>query len=427
MEEDNQQISSLNVRSIRLYIAGHTIAALSLSLLFATINWDILDKTDSMRALGLVGLVQVLPIMGLVFPAGWVVDRYRKKSVLLLSCVGLIFSTLLLCFLSRNGSPLKLIYLALFLFGVARAFFAPAKTAFFLSILPEKNKPKLLSLNSSLGQLSGAIGASLSGVGIYLLGYWVGKHHLLDIYPLYILAGVGYFIFFMCVASIIPPKPLNKEAVKRNVGLRFKDFFSGVSYLREHNIILGALLLDLLAVLFGGATALLSVYAYKILGAGPIGYGLLRSATPIGAMCMALWHMKHPPMTHPGKRLIASVIGFGIVTICFGYSRWLWLSVLLMVILGALDNISVVIRSLLLSFYTKEAMRGRVLAISNLFVNMSNELGELESGELAHHIGAVGSVVLGGMLSIVCTVGVAFGFPALFRLPKIETDKNTGR
>ena len=391
-------------------ILGRSFSSLASQMQAVAIGWQIYALTGSAFSLGLVGLAQFLPVVTLVLVAGHVVDRSdrRKIAAICQAIAGTAALALALAAFTHHLTP-AMIYAVVVVVGAAKAFEGPSLQALLPALVPGELFPSAAALSSSLFQTATILGPSLGGL-LYGLGSGI-------VYA--ICAG----IFFMAALSTYQVPVIIRTAALEPPSLA--SFFGGLTFIRRRPEILGAISLDLFAVLLGGATALLPVYAHDILKAGPVGLGLLRAAPGIGAILVSVWLTRHPLRGVLGLKMFAAVSVFGLATIVFGISRSLPLSVAMLATLGGADVVSVVIRSSLVQMRTPDSMRGRVAAVNMLFIGSSNQLGEFESGTLAALVGATPAVVLGGVGTLL-VAGVWMGlFPALRRLNTIELEPET--
>jgi MFS family permease len=394
--------AALRYRDFRLLSFGRVIAALGEQMLGVAVGWELYERTGSAFALGLVGLVQVLPVITLSLWAGHAADRYNRKKVLLLSQLLLAACSLGLAYLSFTQGSLLLVYMFLLLIGVGRAFNSPASSALLPQTVPPEVFPSAATWSSSTWQFAAVFGPALGGLMIAVFNSAVG---------VYLIDGVAALIYVIFVSLI-----RGKRVERSREAFTFKAMISGFQFIRQNKVILAAVTLDMFAVLFGGAVALLPVYAKDILQVGSEGLGWLRAAPSIGAMMMVLVITYMPPFKRAGRALLWAVIGFGIATIVFGVSRSFLLSMAALITLGAMDNISVVVRMTLLLTRSPDEMRGRVSAVNNVFIGMSNELGAFESGVTAAMFGPVLAVILGGIGTILVVLGVARTWPEIGQL-----------
>jgi MFS family permease len=398
----------LRFRDYRLLLAGRFISSLGNQMLSFAIGWELWLRTRDALALGLIGLVQVIPVLVLSLPAGHVADQYNRKRIMYATQALLALCSLALAWLSYTQGPLVLVYLCLLGIGIARAFNDPAAS----TLLPQTVPPQLFSRaatwSSSTWQLAAIAGPALAGVAVAWLD---------SVTVIYVFDAVAAVTFLVLVA-LIQGRPL---ALSRKAAT-LDSLAEGLRFLRGERVLLAAITLDMFAVLFGGAVTLLPVYATDILHVGPEGLGIMRAAPSIGALLMAVTLAYLPPFERAGRALLLAVAGFGAATIVFGLSTTFWLSVLMLALTGALDNISVVIRSTLLLTRTPDEMRGRTSAVNSIFIGASNELGGFESGTAAWLFGPIVSVVGGGLATILVVLAVARAWPEMRRLERLEPE-----
>jgi MFS family permease len=396
--------AALYERDFRLFLGGHVLSVLGVQMQNVAVGWQLYDKTNSAWPLALVGLIQAAPMIGLALPAGQIADRFDRRKILMTATVLAVISALGLAAVSATGGNVKLMYACLFLSGLARAFQGPARS----SLMPQL-VPRSMFTNAVSWAVSGFEMASLAGpaLGGMLIGIFGGATKV------YLLAAVGSVFYFSMLAAITKC-PFVAESQKDNAATKdWRSFMVGLSYVWRTKLLFTVMSLDLFAVLLGGAVALLPVYAKDILHVGPAGLGWLQAAPSIGAVTMALLMTHLPPLKKAGSALLWSVAGFGVATIIFGFSTNFWLSVAMLFLTGAFDNISVVIRHILVQTLTPDEMRGRVSAVNGMFISASNEIGRFESGSVAALAGAVFSVVSGGIGTLVVVAVTAFVSPQL--------------
>ncbi|MFM2484622.1 MFS transporter [Celerinatantimonas yamalensis] len=350
-------------------------------MLSVALGWQVYAMTGRAFDLGLIGLAQFIPSLLLALPAGHVADQFRRRQIIVLSR----FFELVAIVLLAIGSWLKILDETMLLglvvwIGVFRAFEFPAMQSIVPSLVPESILPRAMAMNSSAGQMATIIGPALGGF------LYIGGADLV-----YAVSSALYLVALLCMIGV----PLSQVIARTPATL--KTLFAGIHFIRARPVILGVISLDLFAVLLGGATALLPIFARDILHTGPWGLGLLRAAPAVGALLMSFWLAHRIIQRRVGLIMFASVAGFGIATIVFALSHWLWLSLLSLALLGAFDMISMVIRGALVQLDTPDEMRGRVSAVNSIFINTSNQLGEFESGVLASAFGAVGAAAIGGV------------------------------
>lgn len=398
---------AFSFRDFRLLIIGRFIASLGNQMLSVAIGWELWVRTHDAFALGMIGLVQVIPVILLSLPAGHVADQYNRKRIVFITQVFFALCSVGLALLSIFQGPLLLIYLCLLGIGTARAFNDPATSTLLPQTVPPSAFTSAATWSSSSWQLASIVGPALAGVIIASVN---------QIAIIYIFDAVAAIVFLILVA-LIKGRPLALSAKTATL----ESLAEGLRFIRSTKVILAAITLDMFAVLLGGAVALLPVYATDILKVGPDGLGWLRAAPSIGALIAALLMAYLPPFKSAGKTLLLSVAGFGLATIVFGLSTSFWLSIAMLALLGGLDNISVVIRSTLLLTLTPDEMRGRISAINGIFIGTSNELGSFESGLTAALFGPVLSVVAGGIGTILVVLAVTKIWPEMKDLKKLDS------
>ena len=362
------------------------------------VGWRVYDLTRDPFDLGLVGLVQFLPALLLVLVTGATADRFNRRLImaLCLAVEALCCAALLFLIWTNHGSVMP-IFIVLVVFGVARAFLGPAQSSLVPNLVPPEDLSNAIAWNSSAWQVATIVGPVAGGL----------------LYGVNAETAYGTAFILMCAAAglvLFVPKPPQKTSAQTT---SLETLFAGFRYVWSEKVVLGAISLDLFAVLLGGATALLPVYARDILETGPWGLGLLRSAPGIGAIAVALWLARNPIRNYAGLIMFASVAGFGIATIVFGLSTVVWVSVLALVFMGAFDMVSVYMRETLLQLWTPDVVRGRVNAVNMVFVGASNELGEFRAGISAALIGTVPAVVVGGAGTVAVALLWAKWFPQL--------------
>ena len=394
-------------RDFASYWTARLAATVGNTIMVVVIGWQVYDVArqtmgvrDASFWLGMVGLAQFVPLFLLTLVAGYVADRIDRGWIVRLSTLLELGCAALLALLSWTGTmTLPALFAVAALLGVGRAFAGPALSAFMPNLVPKEALPTAIAWSSIAWQV-GAVGGPPAGGLLYGVADWLPY-------------AVSVALYVLSFAAVLRIGPMPRGNAGESHPLR--AVIEGLAYVRDNKLVLGAITVDLFAVLLGGATAMLPVYARDILHAGPAGLGLLRAAPAVGAAIVALTLTRLPLRRHVGAKMFWCVALFGVTTVAFGLSRDVWLSVGILAVMGAADMISVNVRSSLIQLHTPDAMRGRVSAVSGLFISASNELGEFRSGTLANVIGPVESVVIGGALAVVITGLCAIGFPALRR------------
>ena len=402
--------SPLAIPDFRFYWAARFAAVLATMSMVVILGYQVYDTAradygmsvrEASFYLGLVGLAQFLPLFLLTPVAGWVADRFERRLVArLANTIDLGICVTLAAVTQADALTLPLLFTLAALHGVARVFVGPAMAAIAPNIVPAPLLPRAIAMSSIAWQSASVAGPAIGGI-LYAqdaaLPHWVSAAFL-----------VVAILALTPVRRVMPP-PM--QAGARPV----RQMVDGLAYVRDHRFLLGAITLDLFAVLLGGATALLPVYARDILGVGPVGLGWLRAGPAVGAAVVALWFAWRPLHRNVGVKMLWAVAGFGVATIVFGLSRSMALSMAALIALGGLDMLSVYVRSSLVQLHTPDTMRGRVSAVSGLAISASNELGELQSGVAAALLGPVGAVVFGGAGAIAVTGLYSWLFPELRR------------
>ena len=402
---------ALRYRDFRLFFIAVFLSSVGEQMLSVAIGWELYQRTNSAFSLGLVGLVQVLPVMALALPAGSLADRVNRKRMMLVAQALFVVSAAGLTLLSAFQGPLLLIYGCLLLGGIAASLSGPVSSALLAQTVPESAYENAATWESSSWQLASVGGPAFGGLLIALF------HRAA---PVYFINALAICVVILCVSLLRGQQPTYQ--VRKSSTLR--SLAEGLSFLRRTQVILAAITLDLFAVLLGGATTLLPIFARDILHVGPTGLGLLQAAPSVGAVCMTLCLAHIPPFKRAGRVLLLAVATFGLATCIFGVSRLFWLSLLMLAVLGASDNISVVIRSTLVLTRTPDEMRGRIASVNSLFVNMSNQLGGFESGMVAQLCGPIVTVAAGGLGTILVVLLVAALWPEMRRLGALNTGKS---
>src|SRR5690349_13076160 len=407
-KERHDPYAALRNQDFRLLLTGRFITSFGNEMLSFAIGWELWLRTHQAFVLGMVGLVQGIPVILLSLPAGHVADQYNRKRIVLVTELFLGLCVLGLGWLSYTRGPLVLIYALLLGIGIARALNDPASS----TLLPETVPPHLFSnaatWSTSTWHIASIAGPALAGL---LIGF------LNSVTFIYVFDALAAIIFCSLLVMI-----KGRHLALAEKSPTWKSLTEGFRFMRDTKVILAAITLDMFAVLFGGAVALLPIYATDILQVGAQGLGILRAAPSVGALLMAFLLAHLPPMQNAGKTLLLAVTGFGLATIVFGLSTSFILSVVMLVLLGAMDNISVVIRGTLLLTQTPDAMRGRISAVNSIFIGISNELGSFESGVAASLFGPILAVVAGGIGTILVVLIVARVWPEMGRLKRLTPE-----
>lgn len=406
-----EPIKTLQIPEFRNLMTGRFFLILSFRMLATLLGWWIYELTNDPFAIGLIGLSEVIPAVSSALYAGHVIDNTEKKRLLLIcnyAYVVLIGLLALLAFYERdlhhfsNRQITYFIYGTIFFTGICRAFLGPLVPAMIPKIVGQQKLPSAITVNQATFLTASVSGHALGGFFI----------HWFDI------AGTLFIIVGLMIFSSLFFSMINQHH-SENIGKEIKLIESmkeGIEYIYKTREILGALLLDMFAVLFGGAVAMIPVFAKDILHVGSQGFGFLNAASDIGAMLIIITLSFIPLRRNQGKILLVAVAGFGICIIGFGLSKWYWLSFFFLVLSGILDGISVVIRGTIVQLKTPEHIRGRVLSVNSMFIMSSNELGQFESGLAAKLLGVVRSVVFGGSMTLLIALIVGKKFPSLRKM-----------
>jgi MFS family permease len=390
-----------------LYQIARFFIVAALEMQSVAVGWQVYEITHRALDLGLVGLAQFLPGVFLFLVAGHAADRHDRRRLLNICYFGFILcSGLLLVLTMRGMRSVHFIYLVLLLLGVVRCFNWPASRALLPQLVPSEYFSKAVAWNASTFQSANILGPAMGGV-LYAAARGPGA-----VYGTATVASTIALLATLRIRSKSQPRPADEMSLH--------TVMAGFRYVWREKVVLGSISLDMFAVLLGGAVALLPVYASDILKTGPWGLGLLRSAPGVGAAMMAIFLAKRPIRGHAGLIMLWSVAGFGVFTILFGVSRNLMLSLVALLLVGASDLVSVIIRATLVQFATPDQMRGRVNAVDMLFIGASNELGEFESGLTAHWLGIVPAVVLGGVGTLLVIAIWAWAFPELRKADQLH-------
>ena len=402
------------------YALGRSTSTIAWQMLGVTVGWWVYRLTGDPLDLGYVGLMQFLPFLLLVLPAGQIADRIDRRRVMILAYVIEAIAALALLWISLGGTPrVWSIFLALALFGCGRAFWMPTGQAMVVNMVPPQVFPRAVAFNSTLFQsavIGGpALGGLLLAVGDSLLD---GRGVQLNFA---VILGLLLLVVWL-MASI-----KMRQVIRSHGEWRLTDVFDGLRFVWRSKPVLGAITLDLFAVLLGGAVALLPIYARDILHVGPLGFGILRSAPGVGALLTAARLAVRPLTRHVGRYLFGGVGVFAIATILFGLSTSFWLSLVLLFAMGVGDMLSVFVRHLLVQLGTPNEIRGRVSAVNAMFVGASNELGEFESGLTAKWWGTVPAVVIGGLACGAAVIACVLLFPVLRRMDRFPAQMAQSR
>jgi MFS family permease len=411
-------LAVLKNRDFALYLGSRFCASIATQMVIMAVGWQVYHITGRVLDLGLIGLSQFLPFLCLVLFSGHVADQFDRRLIIMLGhCAYVVCTLLLFSFAWLKVQTTLPIFAVLAFLGITRAFQMPAAQSFLPTIVTTVSLRNALALNSSANQVASILGPSVGGIVYAIAEGRLGQNTG---------AGVVYgaAAILLSAAIVLVSLIRKRRAASGRPALNWSTLLSGLHFVWHRKTVLGAISLDLFAVLFGGATALLPAYTREVLHAGPDVFGYLRAAPAIGAGAMALWLAFRPISRHVGVTMFAGVAAFGTATMVLGLTHVFWVALIALVILGMGDMISVFVRSLLVQLQTPDEIRGRVSAVTSVFIGASNELGEFESGTTAAWFGLVPAIVIGGVATMIITVLWAkVLFPALWRMQTFEHER----
>jgi len=406
----NDPYAALRYKEFNIFLIIRFAMVFAWSMQFVVIEWEVYSITKNPLSLGLIGLMEVIPAVSLALFAGHIVDQREKKGLLLKCILGFSVISVGLFLLTwpvivTNVSTqltLYLIYFLVFLGGIVRAFLGPTIFSLFSLIIPKKVYPNAATWSSSVWQMGAVVGPAVAGFSIDIIGvHWS------------MLLIFGFSLLALSALSFIPKKPILNPKIGENI---FESLREGIRFVRKTKVVLSALTLDMIAVLFGGAVALLPIYAQDILKVGPEGFGILRAAPAVGALIIMFTSAYFPLNKNAGYKLLGAIFGFGICIIVFGVSTIFWVSVFALFMSGMTDGVSMIIRQTILQLKTPDHMRGRVASVNSMFVGSSNELGAFESGLTAKLFGTVTAVVFGGGMTLITVFITGLASPKFRKL-----------
>ncbi|MDC3312771.1 MFS transporter [Flavobacteriaceae bacterium] len=409
--------AALRFKEFNVFLLVRFALVFGWSMQFIIIEWQVYTLTKDPLSLGIIGLMEIIPAFTMALFAGHIVDQSEKRNLLAKCIAAFSFISFGLFLLTwprvvgdwTGNSVLYCIYGLVFFGGFLRSFFGPTIFSLVALIVPKKVYPNAATWNSSTWQMASVLGPAFAGACIH----WIGVHWSLCV------------VFGLVISSLIflfkiPPKPILNPKIGEPI---FQSLKEGVRFVFKTKAILGAITLDMVAVLFGGAVALLPVFAQDILKVGPEGFGVLRAAPAVGAFLTMLVTAYIPISRHAGMKLLIAIFGFGLCIIVFGISSVFWISVIALFFSGVTDGVSMVIRQTILQLKTPDDMRGRVASVNSMFVGSSNELGAFESGLTAKLMGAVSAVVFGGTMTLITVVTTGIVSPSFRKLDLTEDMK----
>ena len=410
MKTKHDPYAALRYREFNTFLLLRFAMVFAWSMQFIIIEWQVYSLTKNPLSLGIIGLMEIIPAVAMALFAGHIVDQKEKKSLLFKCIVGFSIISIGLFLLTwppvvsgwKMDTVLYAIYFMVFLGGIVRSFLGPTIFSLLSLIVPKKAYSNAATWSSSVWQVGSVVGPAVAGFSIH----WIGVHWSLCIV-------IAFSIFSIIALTQIESKPILNKKIGEPVKESLK---AGVRFVFNNPAILSSLSLDMFAVLFGGAVALLPIFAQDILKVGPEGFGVLRAAPAVGAFITMFVSAYVPMNKNAGMKLLIAIFGFGVCIIVFGLSTLYWLSVVALFFSGIFDGISVVIRQTILQLKTPDDMRGRVSAVNSIFVGSSNELGAFESGVTAKLMGTVTAVVFGGSMTLLTVLVTGFVSPTFRKL-----------
>lgn len=402
--------ASLRYKEFRVFLLVRFAMVFAWTMQFVVIEWQVYSLTKDPLSLGIIGLMEVIPAVAMALFAGHIVDQKEKRGLLVKCILGFSIISLGLFLITwpvlvedlSLQTILYCIYFLVFLGGIVRSFIGPTIFSLLSLLVPKRLYPNAATWSSSTWQMGAVIGPAIGGFAIHFIGVH-GSMFLIFGCSLIALLGL----------SQIPKKPILNPNIGEPV---FKSLKEGIKFVMNTKIILGALTLDMIAVLFGGAMALLPIFAQDILHVGSQGFGILRAAPAVGALIIMFTSAYFPLNKNAGMKLLMAIFGFGVCMIVFGLSSVFWISVIALFLSGVTDGISMIIRQTILQLRTPDAMRGRVASVNSMFVGSSNELGAFESGVTAKLMGTVVAVVFGGTMTLITVVTTGIVSPTFRKL-----------
>ncbi|HEX7411905.1 MAG TPA: MFS transporter [Bacteroidales bacterium] len=398
----------LRIKDFRMFILARFLLTFGIQMQSVIVGWQVYKITHDPFSLGLIGLAEAIPFLGVALFAGHVADSMNRRHIILVTVIAYLLGAIALLLLSLHlyqsigSSGVFAIYAVIFATGFARGFLHPAQSAFMAQIVPRELYANSSTWNSTIWHLAAVSGPAFGGL---IYGFAGVEAAYATVIGFVILS----FIFFLQMRNRTLPLREIKEGLLESLS-------TGIRFVFGNQILLGAMALDMFAVLFGGAVAMLPVFASEVLNAGPQGLGFLRAAPAAGAVVMALALAYRPPLRHAGVNLLIAVTGFGCSIILFAISRNFYFSLAMLALSGMFDNVSVIIRSTIIQLYTPDNMRGRVASVNSIFIGSSNEIGSFESGLAAKLLGLVPSVIFGGTMTLIIAATTGRFSPKLRKL-----------
>ena len=414
----NEAFDVMHIRNFRLFLAYRFFMTAAILMQAVIVGWQLYGITKNPLSLGMIGLTEVIPQVSIALFAGHFIDIWDRKKIIFRTSFLLLIGSAILLSSSIDSEMTRLlagtapIFVTIFLVGLVRGILMPAHTALLGQLVPRELLTGAATWGSTVWQVAAVTGPALGGL---IYGFF-------GIVPAYLLV---FTFFLICVVLIFFIKSPGKVVRDENRDDRiFASISEGIRYVFKNQVLLGAFSLDMFAVLFGGAVAMLPVFASDILKVGPEGLGILRACPAIGAILMSVVLTFYPPVKHSGRQMIVSVAGFGLCMIVFALSKNIYLSAACLLLSGSFDFVSVVVRSSILQLFTADEMKGRVSSVNSIFVGSSNELGAFESGTAASLMGLVPSVIFGGVMTLIVVAVASVSAPKLRHLSLRECAEN---
>ena len=408
MNSGHDAYAVLKVRDFRFFLSFRFFTTIAFQMQSIIVGWQVYQLTKDPLALGLIGLAEALPNIAVALFAGHAADRYNRKTIIVLFTLLFLTGTIFLFLFTVHSLGIIAtlgvvpIYFVVAVSGVSRAFLYPSIIALMSQLVPRELYTNSSTWNSTIWHVGAITGPTIGGLVYGFFGVRVAY------------LGVLFFLLLaLTLLGFVRNRPTPAQVKGETL---IQSLSSGLKFVFNNQVLLGAMSLDMFAVLFGGAVAMLPVFAAEILKVGPQGLGLLRAAPMVGAVTMSIALAYRPPMVHAGRNLLIGVAGFGLSIICFALSKNFYLSLFLLMLSGMFDNISVVIRATAMQLLTPDEMRGRVASVNSIFIGSSNEIGSFESGLAARLMGLIPSVIFGGMMTLVIVAGTIKKAPMLRRL-----------
>lgn len=393
----------------RFYTVGSLVVLIGVQVQSVAIGWEMYRRTGEALALGLVGLVQAIPMFALTLPAGYLADRFNRRAVVMVSLVGTTLTSLLLAWLSYEQKSIAWMYGILFLDAAALSIGRPARQAMLPQMVPPQVLANATAWRSSAFQVAMVCGPAVGGFVVA----W-------NVTSAFLISAASTAIFAVLLTQLKFPYAAQSAA---RTPLTLESMLAGIGFLKRHRLMLAAISLDMFAVLLGGATYLMPMFAKDILRVGPTGLGWLNAAPAAGSFCMAMVLAHAPPLRNAGRKLLWAVAAFGVATILFGISQSFWLSLAMLFLTGMFDNVSMVVRHTLMQLLTPDYMRGRMSALNSMFIGTSNEVGGFRAGLVAQFFGPVISVVAGGVGTLMVVGATAWASPSLRRFDDLNATR----